>query len=137
MNFREFVGAAEVHLRMAGWLMHGHNGVWRKYKKAGDAEAIPLPAAVLAEMRVDAVFAPTVERYLTARGWLRTSSGVSSGWPRFRQGGDSKTMDKALLDQMKYDRTNMGTYDPHTTPSGMRELLDVKVFHRASPLARR
>lgn len=134
MNFREFTGAVEVHLRKCGWLFHGNNGVWRKYKKAGETNSIPLPAALVAELFVNGEFMPQVELYLQDNGWLRTSSGVSTGWPRFRKGGDSKTMDKALLEQLKLDRLNPDVYSPRTTPSELRSLLiDVDTLRKDSP----
>lgn len=125
MNFREFVGAAEVHLRMAGWLMHAHNGVWRKYKRPGAAESQPLPAAIVAEMKYNNHFGPVVEEYLTSNGWRRTS-GVSSSWPTFRKGDKAKRLPDALLKQMMDDRADMLVYSPRATPSEMVQLLGPK-----------
>ncbi len=126
MNFREFVGAAEVHLRMAGWLMHAHNGVWRKYKRPGEPEACPLPAAIATEMKYNNHFGPVVEQYLTSNGWRRTSSGVSASWPTFTKGDKAKRLPEALLKQMMDDRADMSVYAPRATPSQVVQLLSPK-----------
>lgn len=123
MNFREFVGAAEVHLRMTGWLMHGHNGVWRKYKKAGDSEAKPFPAALCAALDEDNAFHPDVEHYLSSNGWRRSSGGVIAGWPLFHKDGKHKKLIVALLEQLRDDRTDRAVTAPRTTPSEMKRLL--------------
>lgn len=128
MNYREFVGAAEVHLRMAGWLMQAHNGVWRKYKKAGSSEVIPLPGAIAADLRMNSMFSPQVELYLTSNGWRRTSSGVSAGWPSYKKGDETKRLPEALLKQLMSDRFTNSVVEPHTTPSEMRQLLDVRTY---------
>lgn len=122
MKFREFVGAAEVHLRMTGWLMHGHNGVWRKYKKGGDSESKPFPAALRDELARDSVFHPSVELYLTDNGWRR-STGVIAGWPLFQRGGKYKNMLVALLEQLRDDRMDRAAVAPRTTPSELKQLL--------------
>lgn len=127
MNFRDFVGAAEVHLRIAGWLMSAHNGVWRKYKRPGGTEVLPLPGAITEDLRCNSMFSPTVEQYLTDNGWRRTSSGVSSGWPTFMKGDKTKKLPEALLKQMMDDRADMSVYSPSTTPSGMVQLLSKSV----------
>ena len=134
MNFRDFIGAAEVHLRMTGWLICGNNGVWRKYKKRDStAEGLPLPGAICAEVRENNVFEPTIERYLVENGWRRTSSGVSSGWPTYRKGDKAKKLPEALLKQLMEDRMDRATVAPHTTPSEMKKLLDVTALRNSSP----
>ena len=131
MNFLEFVGAAEVHLRTTGWLMHGHNGVWRKYKRPGASETYPMPAAVVRQLQADGLFEPTVEIYLRANGWRRYTGGVIAGWPMFMKNGKFRTLPIALLEQLRDDRTDRRVVDPHTTPSGMKDLLTVESLRRA------
>jgi hypothetical protein len=133
MKFQEFVGAAEVHLRMAGWLMHGHNGVWRKYKKAGVSDVQPLPAALIKELETDGAFEPTVEAYLTNNGWRRSSSGVSGGWPMFSKNGKFRNLPIAMLQQLRDDRIDRAAVVPPTTPSEMKNLLDVRAVRNSPP----
>ncbi len=139
MNFQEFVGAAEVHLRMTGWLMHGHNGVWRKYKKGGDVGAMPFPAAIVNELSRDSIFHPTVETYLTSNGWRRGTGGVIAGWPLFHKDGKYKSMLIALLEQLRDGRIDRSVYAPHNTPSDVRLLLNADAVRavRDTPLSSR
>lgn len=123
MNFQEFVGAAEVHLRMTGWLMRGHNGYWRTYKKPGASEAHPLPAAVIRQLEDDGLFAPTVEDYLVSCGWRRSTGGVVAGWSIYMKDGKYRNLPVALLQQLRDDRLDRAVVEPQTTPSGMRNLL--------------
>lgn len=129
MNFREFVGAAEVHLRMTGWLMHGHNGVWRKYKQPGAGDAQPLPAALIRQLQEDGLFAPTVETYLVSNGWRRSSGGVIAGWAMFTKNGKFRNLPIALLEQLRDDRTDKAVVDPYMTPSGIRNVLTTGTRH--------
>jgi len=133
MNFQEFVGASEVHLRMTGWLMHGHNGVWRKYKKPGAVDVHPLPAAVVKQLEINGLFEPTVETYLTSNGWRRTTGGVIAGWPMFVKNNKFRSLPIAMLEQLRDDRLDKSIVDPHTTPSGMREIITTGLMHRDNP----
>jgi len=103
--------------------MHGHNGVWRKYKKAGDTETKPMPAALVHELSQDNTFHPNVELYLTSNGWRRGTGGVIAGWPLFHRDGRYKNMLLALLTQLRDDRTDRATHSPRNTPSTVADLL--------------
>lgn len=118
---------------MTGWLMAGHNGVWRKYKKAGAPESVPLPAALVEEMKTNGEFMPAVERYLVSSGWRRSGGGVSTGWPMFMKNNKFRNLPIALLHQLRDDRVDRAVVDPHTTPSEMKQLLDVAPLRRGSP----
>ena len=113
--------------------MHGHNGYWRKYKKAGADEAYPLPAVLIRQLTEDSGLAPTVEAYLVNNGWRRSTSGVFAGWTMFVKNGKYKTLPIALLEQLRDDRLDRAVVEPQTTPSGMRNLLMEGSLRRSSP----
>lgn len=124
MNFREFVRAAEAHLRSTGWLMHGHNGTWMKYKRAGSTTALPMPAALLEELQTNSTFQPSVESYLIHSGWRRSSGGVTLGGPLFCKNGKHKRIAVAMLEQLRDDRLDRSVHSPQSTPTEVRALLN-------------
>lgn len=123
MNFRDFVVLAEEHLQQKRWVKQGHNGTWPQYRKPGSIAILPLPAALMAELSQDSVFAPVVEEYLTSNNWIRLHSAVSSSWPVFhlRLGSiPDKGLLPALLEQLKIHR--IGNPTP-TRAAGMADTV--------------
>lgn len=128
MNYSTFVELADARLlEKEGWHRCGHNGSWPMYSRSKttgpeDLQARqPLPAILVWELAMRVDCQRFANEYLVASGWVRQADSTrdDAKLPKYLQPrfgcdtiGQSKTIDKALLEQMKNDRLDRAAKQP-------------------------